>query len=104
MLKEIGNESSAYTFNGSDHDMLESALETLRGSGPRGSLEAQLLALWLNYKANYTDGHELVLPNGTSLGPAEIIEYAEGVLVAGDRGRYEEAKDLCEAYNTGWEE
>jgi len=57
-------------------------------------LKAQLLALWLNYVAGWTEGYTI---NGKTA--YEIIQGSESALLNKQAWRYEYWKDLCEKFN-----
>jgi hypothetical protein len=57
-------------------------------------LKAQLLALWLNYIARWTEGYTL---NGMTAW--QIIQGSENALLNKQTTQYQYWKDLCESFN-----
>ena len=57
-------------------------------------LKAQLLALWLNYVAGWTEGYTL-----DGMTAQDIIKGSENTILKGLTGEYEYWKNLCENFN-----
>ncbi|MEM2281758.1 MAG: hypothetical protein QXZ68_07235, partial [Candidatus Bathyarchaeia archaeon] len=57
-------------------------------------LKAQLLALWLNQVAGYTQGYTL-----KGMTAPKIIQGSENAILNGWTNQYEYWKDLCEKFN-----
>ena len=112
-LRDIGNRSDVFTFNGTDFENVKTAMHILQccNSGcnswnhnsMENKLRAQLLAVWLNVVSGYGDGYKLDLGNTTVLTGEEIINMSETALLNHNTPSYESLKNICEEYNTRWE-
>lgn len=97
LLDEISAESEVFEFTGSREEKIKAAYKILRVrffSSMEAKLKAQLLALWLNYVAGWTEGYTL-----DGMTAIEIIEGSEGVLNTGATNEYEYWKNLCDKFN-----
>jgi hypothetical protein len=65
-----------------------------KGSKMEDKLKAQLLALWLNYVAGWTEGYTL---NGMTAW--QIIQGSETALQNNQTSQYQYWKNLCEEFN-----
>jgi len=96
-LDEITDESNVFSFTGTREQKFQEALDILRisfHSSMEAKLRAQLLALWLNYVAGWTNGYRI-----EGLTAWEIIEGSEEALINGHTGEYEDWKNLCDRFN-----
>jgi hypothetical protein len=96
-LNQINSQSQIFKFTGTQQQKLQQALSILempKRPTMLDKLEAQLLALWLNYIAGWTEGYTL---NGMTA--QDIIEGSESAITNQLTGKYEYWKDLCESFN-----
>jgi hypothetical protein len=96
-LDQISAKSSVMKFTGSKEEKFQQALNILQMQNrPRmeDKLKAQLLALWLNYIARWTEGYTL---NGMTAW--QIIQGSENALLNKQTTQYQYWKDLCESFN-----
>jgi hypothetical protein len=96
-LNKISNQSAIFKFTGTQTQKFQQALNILSPStnaNMKDKLKAQLLALWLNYVAGWTDGYKL---NGKTAW--QIIQGSENVLKNGPTSQYEYWKNLCDSFN-----
>lgn len=96
-LDQISTQSQIFKFTGTQKQKFQQALEILkppRRSSMEAKLKAQLLALWLNYVAGWTEGYKLEGMTAT-----EIINGSENALLNGETSEYEYWKDLCDRFN-----
>jgi len=96
-LNQISNQSNVFNFTGTQKEKFQQALDILdlpRRPTPEAKLKAQLLALWLNYVAGWTDGYKL---NGKTAW--QIIQGSEYALTYNKTSKYEDWKNLCDDFN-----
>jgi len=96
-LNQINSSSAVFTFTGTRKEKFQTALDILtppRRSSMEAKLKAQLLALWLNYVAGWTEGYTL-----DGMTAQEIIEGSETALLNKYTDQYEDWKDLCDDFN-----
>lgn len=97
-LDQITDQSDVFDFTGTTQkEKFRQALSILRTrwrSSMEAKLKAQLLALWLNYVAGWTEGYKL---NGMTA--YDIIQGSETALDTGATEEYEYWKDLCDDFN-----
>ena len=96
-LDRISTESSVMKFTGSKEEKFQQALNLLevpRYPTMEDKLKAQLLSLWLNYVAGWTEGYTV-----QGMDARQIIQGSEDVLQNQQTYRYEYWKDLCEDFN-----
>jgi hypothetical protein len=96
-LDEITSSSDVFEFDDSREEKFKVAYKILRiefGSSMEAKLKAHLLALWLNYVADWTEGYTL-----DGMTAYEIIEGSENALDTGATTEYEDWKILCDDFN-----
>ena len=95
-LDQISTNSPIYEFTGTRTQKFQNASKIL--SPPwynmEAKLKAQLLALWLNYVAGWTEGWTL---NGMTAW--QIIQGSENALLKHRTNKYEYWKDMCDGFN-----
>ena len=101
-LDKISSQSEIFDFTGSRREKFWQAIAILRTrfrSSMEAKLNAQLLALWLNYVAGWTDGYTYEGMNAW-----QIIQGSENVLLSHETEEYEYWKDMCDGFNNlgGW--
>jgi len=101
-LNQITSQSDVFEFTGTQREKFHQALDILkppRRSSMEAKLKAQLLALWLNYIAGWTEGYKL---EGKTA--PQIIHGSENALTHHYTSQYEYWKDLCDRFNNlgGW--
>ena len=103
-LNQISSQSSltCFNFTGTQTQKFQQALNILSrytSSSMEAKLKAQLLALWLNYVAGWTNGYKY-----GGMTAWEIIKGSEDALLNHRTGEYEDWKDLCDHFNNlgGW--
>jgi len=96
-LNQISNQSNVFNFTGTQKEKFQQALDILdlpRRPTPEAKLKAQLLALWLNYMAGWTDGYKV---DGKTAW--DIIQGSEYALLHNLTSDYGKWKDLCDRFN-----
>jgi hypothetical protein len=96
-LDQISAKSSVMKFTGLREEKFRQALNTLempKRPIMEDKLKAQLLALWLNYIAGWTEGYTL---NGMTAW--QIIQGSETALQNKQTIQYQYWKNLCESFN-----
>jgi hypothetical protein len=96
-LDRISTESSVMKFTGLKEEKFQQALNTLKAPKyptMEDKLKAQLLTLWLNYVAGWTEGYTL-----QGMDARQIIQGSEDALQNQQTYRYEYWKDLCKDFN-----
>jgi hypothetical protein len=98
-LDEISSQSEVFasTFTGSRKQKFEKALDILSPSwysSMKAKLKAQLLALWLNYVAGWTEGYKY-----KGMTAWEIIQGSENALLNNQTKKYEYWKNMCDGFN-----
>jgi len=96
-LNQISSQSQIFKFTGTQKEKFQQALNILSpstSSSMEAKLKAQLLALWLNYMAGWTDGYKL-----DGMTAKQIIDGAENALKTGQTTKYEYWKNLCDRFN-----
>ena len=96
-LNRINSQSQIFKFTGTQQQKLQKALNILempKRPTMLDKLKAQLLTLWLNSVAGWTEGYSL---NGMTA--QDIIEGSESAITNQLTGEYEYWKDLCESFN-----
>ncbi len=96
-LDQISTQSPIYEFTGSRTQKFKQALNILdppNHSNMEAKLKAQLLALWLNYMAGWTEGYKV---NGKTAW--DIIQGSEYALTHNKTSKYEDWKNLCDDFN-----
>jgi hypothetical protein len=96
-LDQISAKSNVTKFTGLKEEKFQQALNILempKQPTIEDKLKAQLLALWLNYVAGWTEGYTL---NGMTAW--QIIQGSETALQNGQTKQYQYWKDLCESFN-----
>jgi hypothetical protein len=96
-LDQISTQSPIYEFTGSRTQKFKQALNILdppNHSNMEAKLKAQLLALWLNYMAGWTEGYKV---NGKTAW--DIIQGSEYALTYDKTSEYEDWKNLCDDFN-----
>jgi len=98
-LTYISSQSQVFihSFTGSQNNKFNQALNILSPSNHanmEAKLKAQLLALWLNYVAGWTDGYKL-----DGMTAKQIIDGAENALKTGQTTKYGYWKNLCDDFN-----
>ena len=96
-LNQISNQSPYFEFTGSQKDKFQQALSILSPStnaNMKAKLKAQLLALWLNYEAGWTEGYKV-----SGMTAWQIIQGSENVLQNGPTNQYEYWKNKCDQFN-----
>jgi len=101
-LDQITTQSDVFEFTGTRKQKFQQALSILempRRPTMLDKLKAQLLALWLNYVAGWTEGYTL---NGMTA--QDIINGSENAIINNLTGKYEYWKNLCDKFNNlgGW--
>jgi len=96
-LNQINSQSQIFKFTGSQKDKFQKALNILSqytSPSMEAKLKAQLLALWLNYVAGWTEGYKY---GGKTA--EQIIQGSENVLKNGPASQYAYWKGMCEGFN-----
>ena len=96
-LDRIPSQSEIFDFTGSRREKFWQALEILSPwihSSMEAKLKAQLLALWLNYMAGWTEGYKY-----KGMTAWEIIQGSEEALLSNQTSNYEYWKDMCDGFN-----
>jgi len=96
-LDQINTTSQIFEFTGTRKQKFQQALNILdlpRRPSMEARLRAQLLALWLNYVAGYTEGYTL-----EGMTAQQIIQGSENALLNHQTSQYEYWKDLCDDFN-----
>jgi hypothetical protein len=96
-LDQISAKSSVMKFTGLKKEKFQQALNMLempKRSKIEDKLKAQLLALWLNYVAGWTEGYTLQGMNAW-----QTIQSSENALQNHQTRQYEYWKNLCEDFN-----
>jgi len=97
-LTLINSQSKIFQFTGTTRNLrLQQALNILNipyNAIMKDKLKAQLLALWLNYVAGWTDGYKV---NGKTAW--DIIQGSEYALLHNLTSDYGKWKDLCDQFN-----
>jgi hypothetical protein len=98
-LNQISSQSQIFNFTGAHTQTLkfQQALNILSpstSSSMEAKLKAQLLALWLNYVAGWTNGYKY-----GGMTAWEIIKGSEDALLNHRTGEYKDWKDLCDHFN-----
>jgi len=96
-LDQITEQSNVFEFTGTRRQKFQQALSILempRRPTMLDKLKAQLLALWLNYVAGWTEGYTL---NGMTA--QDIINGSENAIIHNLTSEYEYWKDLCDKFN-----
>ena len=96
-LDEISAQSQIFEFTGTQKQKFRQALEILkppRRSSMEAKLKAQLLALWLNYVAGWTEGYKL-----EGMTAWDIIQGSENALLNNETSEYEYWKNMCDRFN-----
>lgn len=95
-LTQITSQSRIFKFTGTQRQKFQQALNILTppdSSSMEAKLKAQLLALWLNYAAGWTEGWTL-----QGMSAQQIIQGSESALNH-QTGKYENWKNLCDNFN-----
>jgi hypothetical protein len=95
-LNQITSQSQIFQFSGTQTQEFQQALSTLNPKklSEENNLKAQLLTLWLNLAAGWTDGYKV---NGMTA--QQIIQGAENALLKSQTTKYEYWEDQCEAFS-----
>jgi hypothetical protein len=96
-LNQITSQSQIFKFTGTQQQKLQKALDMLempRNPTMEDKLKAQLLALWLNYAAGWTEDYTLQGMNAW-----QTIQSSENALQNHQTRQYEYWKNLCEDFN-----
>jgi hypothetical protein len=96
-LDQISSQSEVFDFTGTRKEKFQQALNILSPStrsSMEAKLKAQLLALWLNYVAGWTEGWTV-----DGMTAQEIIEGSEYALTHNQTWKYQYWKDLCDDFN-----
>ncbi|MGB9778605.1 MAG: hypothetical protein ACPLW8_04290 [Candidatus Bathyarchaeales archaeon] len=101
-LDQISTQSLIYEFTGTRTEKFQNASKILSApwySNMEAKLKAQLLALWLNYVAGWTEGYTY-----KGMAAWEIIQGSETALLNHQTNKYEYWKDMCDGFNNlgGW--
>jgi hypothetical protein len=100
-LDQISTQSNIFEFTGTRTQKFQQALNILNpiSSKMEAKLKAQLLALWLNYVAGWTEGYKY---NGMTAW--QIIQGSENALLNNQTNKYEYWKNMCDGFNNlgGW--
>jgi hypothetical protein len=96
-LNQISSQSAIFKFTGTQTQKFQQALNILSPSthsNMEAKLKAQLLALWLNYVAGWTEGYKV---DGKTAW--QIIQESETALINHLTTKYEYWKNLCDDFN-----
>ncbi|MEM3579744.1 MAG: hypothetical protein QXH40_05680 [Candidatus Bathyarchaeia archaeon] len=96
-LDQISAQSPIYEFTGTRREKFQQALNILSPpwySNMEAKLKAQLLALWLNYVAGWTEGYTY-----KGMTAWQIIQGSENALLNKQTWRYEYWKNMCDGFN-----
>jgi hypothetical protein len=96
-LNQITNQSKVFNFTGTQAQKFQQALSLLTPpdkSSMEAKLKAQLLALWLNYAAGWTEGWTL-----QGMFAQQIIQSSENALINHQTALYTYWKNLCDSFN-----
>jgi hypothetical protein len=99
-LDQITAQSDVFSFTGTRIQKFKQARNILKPrwrSNMEAKLRAHLLALWLNYVAEWTDGYEV---EGKTV--QDIILGSEIALIGGQTSEYEYWKNICDTFNNLW--
>jgi hypothetical protein len=95
-LNQISAQSPIYEFTGTRTQKFQNASKIL--SSPwytiEAKLKAQLLALWLNYVAGWTEGYKY-----KGMTAWQIIQGSENALLNHQTNKYEYWKEMCDGFN-----
>lgn len=96
-LNQITSQSQIFRFSGTQTQKLQQALSmsSPKQSTTENNLKAQLLTLWLNTVAGWTDGYEV---NGMTA--QKIIQSAENALLKHQATQYDYWRNQCETFNS----
>jgi hypothetical protein len=96
-LNQISTQSPIYEFTGTRTEKFQNASKILSPpwrSNMEAKLKAQLLALWLNYVAGWTEGYKY-----KGMTAWQIIQGSENALLNNQTNKYEYWKDMCDGFN-----
>ena len=96
-LDQITEQSNVFEFTGTRKQKFQQALSILempRRPTMLDKLKAQLLALWLNYVAGWTEGYTL-----DGMTAQDIINGSENAIIHNLTSEYEYWKNLCDDFN-----
>jgi hypothetical protein len=96
-LNQITNQSKVFNFTGTQAQKFQQALSILTSSDSssmEAKLKAELLALWLNYVAGWTEGWAL-----QGMSAQQVIQGSEKALVNQQTTQYTYRKNLCDSFN-----
>jgi hypothetical protein len=96
-LNQISSQSQIFKFTGTRNQAFQKAIDILSPSthsSMETKLKAQLLALWLNYMAGWTEGYKY---GGKTA--QQIIQGSENALINHQTSKYEYWKNLCDGFN-----
>jgi len=101
-LDQISSQSPIYEFTGTRKQKSQQALNILSPSthsSMEAKLKAQLLALWLNYVAGWTEGYKY-----KGMTAWQIIQGSENALLNNLTSEYKYWKNMCDGFNNlgGW--
>jgi hypothetical protein len=101
-LDQISSQSPIFEFTGDRKQKFQQALSLLdppNHSNMKAKLKAQLLALWLNYVAGWTEGYTV-----EGMNAQQIIQGSENALLNNLTNKYGYWKNLCDRFNNlgGW--
>jgi hypothetical protein len=97
-LTQVSSQSGIFKFTGTRAQKFQQALSILGipdNSNMEAKLKAQLLALWLNYVAGWTEHYAY-----KGMTAMQIIQGSENALFKHQTNKYEYWKNLCEGFNT----
>jgi hypothetical protein len=96
-LNRITSQSKVFNFTGTQGQKFQQALSILTlsvSSSMEAKLRAQLLALWLNYVAGWTEGWTL-----QGMSAQQIIQGSENALINQQTTQYAYWKNLCDSFD-----
>jgi len=96
-LNKISSQSRICKFTGTQRQKFQQVLAMLQvyeSSSMEAKLKAQLLALWLNYVSDYSNGYTY---QGKTA--QQIIQGSENTLLNHQTSKYEYWKNMCDGFN-----
>jgi hypothetical protein len=96
-LDQVSAQSKIFKFTGSQTQKFQQVLNVLNpsnGGNSETNVRTQLLALWLNQKADWTTNFTIDSKNSNT-----IIQNTENILIKHQTNQYQISKAVCESFN-----
>jgi hypothetical protein len=96
-LDQVSDQSKIFKFTGSQTQKFQQVLNALNpsnGGNSETNVRTQLLALWLNQKADWTTHFTIDNKNSNT-----IIQNTETILIKHQTNQYQISKTICESFN-----